>query len=105
MIREGDFGTDILSRTCSVVTNLVTSAEFQPILCATMQCHFGRTPNGYVATRIVLISITAEITATSGYVVVAELSGQSEGWAARNVERTRKNPSFLPNSGFNRRSM
>ena len=34
----------------SVVTDLVTSLKFQPIRCAIMLCHFGRTRNGYVAT-------------------------------------------------------
>ena len=53
---------------CSVVTNLVTSLEFQPIRCATMLFHFGRTRNVYVATRIILFSSTAESSATSGYV-------------------------------------
>ena len=35
---------------CSIVTNLVTSLELQPIRCATVLFHFGRTRNGYVAT-------------------------------------------------------
>ena len=63
---------------CSVVTNLVTSLEFQPIRCATTLFHFGRTRNVYVATRIILLSSTAESSATSGYVVAPELSGQSK---------------------------
>ena len=90
---------------CSVVTNLVTSLEFQPIRCATTLFHFGRTRNGYVATRIIFLSSTAESSATSGYVVAPERSGQSEAWAGGNVERARKKPSFAPNSGFNGRSM
>ena len=61
---------------CSVVTNLVTSLEFQPIRCATTLFHFGRTPNGYVATRKILRSSTAENSATSGYVVAPERSGK-----------------------------
>ena len=43
---------------CSVVTNLVTSLEFQPIRCATTLFHFGRTRYVYVATRIILLSST-----------------------------------------------
>ena len=83
---------------CSVVTNLVRSPEFQPIFCATTPFHFGRTRNVYVATRIILLSGTAESGATSGYVVVTERSGQSKAWASKNVERAKKKPSFVPNS-------
>ena len=90
---------------CSVVTNLVTSLEFQPIRCATMLCHFGRTRNGYVATRFILLSSTVESSATSGYVVFPERFGQNEARVGRKVERTRKKPSFLPSSGFNRCKM
>ena len=81
---------------CSVVTNLVTSLEFQPIRCAVTLFHLGRTRNGYVAARIILLSSTAESSATSGYVVAPERSGQSEPWASRNVERVRKKPSLVP---------
>ena len=105
IITEGDFKSDYLFRMCSVLTNLLTSLEFQPIRCATILCHFGRTRNGYVAIRFVLLSNTTESSATNGYVVVLERSGQSETWAGRNVERTRKKPSFVPNSGFNRCSI
>ena len=90
---------------CSVVTNLVTSLEIQPIRCATMLFHFVRTRNGYVATRFILLSSTAESSATSGYVVAQERSGQNEALAGRNVERTRNTPSFVPSSGHNRCSM
>ena len=81
---------------CSVVSNLVTSLEFQPIRCAATLFHFGQTRKGYVATRIILISSTAENSATSGYVVAQERSGQSEAWAGRNVERARRKPSLFP---------
>ena len=81
---------------CSVVTKLVTSLEFQPIRSATMLCHFGRTRNGYVATRFVLFSSTAESSATSGYVVAPEHFGQSEARAGRNVERFRKSLVLFP---------
>ena len=70
-----------------------------------MLFHFGRTRNGYVATRVILVKSIAESTATSGYVVAPERLSQSEAWAGRNVERTRKKPSFVPNSGFNQCSM
>ena len=75
---------------CSVATNLVTSVEFQPIRCATTLFHFGWPRDVYVATRIILLSSTAEGSATSDYVVATEGSGQSEAWASRNVERARK---------------
>ena len=81
---------------CSVVTNLVTSLKFQPIRCATTLFHFGRTRNVCMATRIILLSSTAESSATSGYVVAPERSGQIEELASRNVERARKKPSLFP---------
>ena len=87
---ELDFKSEYLFRMCSVVTNLVTSLEFQPIRCATTLFHFGQTRDVYVATRIILLSSTAEGSATSGYVAATERSGQSEAWAGRNVERARK---------------
>ena len=66
----------ILLRTRYVATDLVTSLEFQPIRCATTLFHFGGTRN--VATRNNLLSSTAEGSATGGYVVATERSGQSE---------------------------
>ena len=63
---------------CSVVTNLVTSLEFQPIRCATTLFLLGLTRNVYVATRIILLSGIAEGSTTSAYVAAAERSGQSE---------------------------
>ena len=74
---------------CSVVTNLVTSLEFQAIRCATTLFDFGRPRDVYVANRIILLSSTAEGSATSGYVAATEYSGQSDAWAGRNVERAR----------------
>ena len=56
----------------------MTSLEFQPIRCATTLLRFGRTRDVYVATRIILFSITAEGSATGGYVAATERSGQSE---------------------------
>ena len=63
---------------CYVVTNLVTSLEIRPIPCATTLCQIGRTRNGYVANQLILLSSTAESSATRGYVVPPERSGQSE---------------------------
>ena len=86
---------NILLRTRYVATDLVTSQNFQPIRCF-MLFHFGRTRDVYVAIRIILLSSTAESSATSGYVVATERSGQSEAWVSKNVERIRKKPSFVP---------
>ena len=69
---------NVLLRTRSVANDLVTSQKLQPIRCAFMLCQFGRTRNVYVATRIILLSSTAESSATSGYVVATGRSGQSE---------------------------
>ena len=88
-------------RTRSVATNLVTSLEIQPIHCAIILCHYGRTRNGYVATYFILLSSTAVSSATSGYVVVPEHFGQNEEPAASNEERTRKRPSFVPKVDLN----
>ena len=77
-LTELDFEGDYLFCMCSVVTNLVTSLEFQPIRSATMLFHFGRTRNGYVAIRFILLSGTVESSATSSYVVAPERNGQSE---------------------------
>ena len=61
-----------------VVTDLVTSLAFQPVRCATMMFKFGRTRNGYVTTRFILLKSTAQNSAISGYVVAPERSAQSE---------------------------
>ena len=87
---------NILLRTRYVATDLVTSQNFQPIRCAFTLFHFGRTRDVYVATRIVLLSSTADSSATSGYVAATERSGQSEAWAGKNVERAREKPNFVP---------
>ena len=71
-------GMNILLRARYVATDLVTSQNFQPIRCAFALFHFGRTRNVYVATRFILFSSTAEGSATSGYVVATERSGQIE---------------------------
>ena len=83
-------------RTRSVAADLVTSQKFQPIRCAFMLCQFGRTRNVYVATRFILLSSTAESSATSGYVAVPEHFLQKEEPSVKNVERARKKPSFVP---------
>ena len=77
-------------RMCSVVTNLVTSLEIQPMHCGTTLFHSGRQRDVYVATRIILFSSTAEGSATSGYVAATERCGQSEARAGRYVEWARK---------------
>ena len=87
---------NVLLRTRSVATDLVTSQKFQPIRCAFALFHFGRTRDVYVATRIILLSSTAESTATSDYVDVPERFGQNEEPACTNEERTSKKPSFVP---------
>ena len=61
-----------------------------------MLCQFGRTRNVYVATRIILLSSTAQSSATSGYVAVPEHFGQNEEPSVNNEERTRKKSSFVP---------
>ena len=87
--------SEYLFRTRSVAANLVTSLEFQPIRCVIMQCHFGQTRNGYVATYFILPSSIEARSATSGYVVVSEHFGQNEEPAGSNEEQTRKKPSFV----------
>ena len=78
---------NILLRTRSVATDLVTSQNIQPIRCAFMLCQFGRTRNVYVATRFILFSRTVESSATSGYVAVPEHLLQNEEPACINKER------------------
>ena len=62
---------NILLRARYVATDLVTSQNIQPIRCAIRLRHFGWARAVYVATRIILLSSTAEGSATSGYVVAA----------------------------------
>ena len=94
---ERDFKSDYLFRICSLATNLVTSLEFNPTRCATTMCHFGQTWNGSVANHFILLSSTAESSATSGYVVVPERLGQNEEPAGNNKERAKEKPSLVPN--------
>ena len=79
---------------CSVVTNLVTSVELKPIRCATTLRHLRQTRN--VAIPFILLSRIAEISATSGYVVVSERFGQNDEPASKNEERTKQKPIFFP---------
>ena len=88
--------SECLFRTRALATNLVTSLEIQPIRCAIMPCHFGQTPNGYVANYFILLSSTAARSATGGYVVVPEQLGQNEELAGSNKERTKTKPNFVP---------
>ena len=69
---------NILLRTRSAATDLLTSQNLQPIRCAFMLCQFGRARNVYVATRFILLFSTAENSATSGYVAVPEHFLQNE---------------------------
>ena len=55
-----------------------------------MLFQFGRTRNVYVATRFILLSSTAESSATSGYVAVPEHFLQNGEPACINEKRTRK---------------
>ena len=89
---------------CSVATTPVASPEFDPIRCATTLCHFGQTRNGYVTTHFIVLIITAERSATSGYAVVLQRFGQNADPASRNLERTRKK-NLVPSSTFNRCNM
>ena len=97
-----DFKTEYLFRTCSVGTNLVTSVEFNSIHCTTMLCHIGQPRNGSVATHFILRSRIASSSVTGDYVAVLEHFGQNKEPASNNEERTRKKPSSVPKSGFNR---
>ena len=89
-------GMNILLRARYVTTGLVTSQNFQPIRCAFMLCQFGQTRNVYVATRFILLSSTAESSATNGYVAVPEHFLQNDEPSVKNVERARKKPTFVP---------
>ena len=81
---------NILLRTRSIVTDLVTSQKLQPIRCAFMLCQFGQKRNIYVATRFILLSSIAESNPTSGYVAVPKYFLQNEEPACINEERTKK---------------
>ena len=76
---------------CYVATNLVTSLKLNSIRCATTLCHFGRTRNGYVATYFILLSSTAESSATSGYVVVSDVLAKMKNQLVEMRNGLRKN--------------
>ena len=88
--------SEYLFRTRSVATDLVTSLEIQPILFPIIQCHFGQTRYGYVATYFNLLSGSPASSATRGYVVLPEQFGQNEEPARSDEEGTKKKPSFVP---------
>ena len=96
IITERDFRSDYFFCMCSVATKLVTSQEFNPIRCATTLCHFSWTWNGNVATHFILLSSTAESSATSSYVVIPERFSQNEKPAGTIEERTRKSLVLFP---------
>ena len=91
-----DIKSEYLFRTCSVVTNLVTSLEFSPIRCATMLCHFRQTRNGSVAVHFAPRGSIAMSSAPGDYVATPQRFGQNGEPADSNEERTRKKPSFVP---------
>ena len=97
---ELDFRSEYLFRTRPVTTNLVTSPEPNPIRCATRPCHFGQTRSGSVAIHFILRSSAVTSSATGDYIAVPERFGQNEERASSNKERTRKKPSFAPQSVF-----
>ena len=96
IITERDFKSEFLFRMWSVTTDLATSLKFRPIRCASTLCHFGGTRKGYVATHFILLSSTAETSATSGNMVVRERFSQNEEPANTKEERAKKQPSFVP---------
>ena len=98
IITDRDFKNENFFSMCSDVTNLVISLEIEPIRCAILLCHFGRTRNSYIATRFILLSSAAQSSASNGYVVGPERFGQNEARASRKVERTKKKLSFVPSS-------
>ena len=49
-----------------------------------------------MATRFILLSGTAESSATSGYVAVPEHFLQNDEPSVNNIERAKKKPSFVP---------
>ena len=79
---------------------MLRSLEFKPFRYATTLCHFGQTRNGYVVTRFILLSSTAESSATIGYVVATERFGQNEEPASRKEEGAKTKPNFVSGSGF-----
>ena len=92
--KELDFKSGHLFRTCYVVTNLVTSLQYNRIGCATILCHFGQTRSGSVATHFILLSSTATSSATGDYEIVRQHFGPNEKLPNRNEERTIYKPSF-----------
>ena len=93
-----DFESESLFRTCSIVTNLVTSLEVHPIPCATSLRHFRQTRNGSIAIHFILPGSTTTSSARGDYVVVSECFGQNEEPAGTNEKRTKKKFSFVPKS-------
>ena len=91
---------NILLRARYVATDLVTSQNFQPIRCAFTLFHFGQTLDFYVATKIILVSSSAESSATSGYVAVPENFLQNGEPSVKNAERAKKKPSFVPKMDY-----
>ena len=87
---------NILLRARYVATDLVTSQKSQPIRCAFALFHFGRIRAVYVATSIILLSSTAEGSATSGTQSTHATTAKVRRALVNNVERARKKLSFVP---------
>ena len=69
-----------------------------------MLCYDGQLRNGSVATHFILLSSTATISATGGYVVVLERPSRNEEPTSRNEEQTKNVPSsylILPQNVVN----
>ena len=102
VIIERDYRSEYLFNTRSVVTNMVTSLEFNPIRCATTLCHFGQTWIASVVNHSFLRCSVATSKATGNYVAVLEQFSQNEDTTSSIKERTRGKPTFVRKSKFNR---
>ena len=66
-----------------------------------MQCNFGQTRNGCIATRFIHFSSTATSSATGEYVALPERFGQNAEPASRKEEPTRNKPISAPKMYLN----
>ena len=65
-----------------------------------MLCCSGETGSLYVAMPFFFRDSNATSSATVNYVAVQERLGESEEQASRNVEQTRKEPTFVPKKNW-----
>ena len=98
---QRDFKSEFLFCTCFLLTNLVTSLEYNPLRFATMLCHPRQTRSSYLAIPVLLRGITVTMSATGNYVAVPERFEQNEEPASRNEDPTKRKHIFVPESGFN----